>query len=141
MIGKRIIKQVVPNRYLKFIKSRLNKYKCPVCENPVKSFLPISYKYYENLEKYEMIYHYDQLETLNHKNYRCPTCKSNDRDRLYTLYIKRIIQLSSKTKHKLVDFGPSLGFSNWLKNHDLIEYRSADLFKENVDDKVDIMDM
>lgn len=138
---KRKIVKLIPNAALNFAKRALYNYKCPVCESPVKEFLPLPDEYYKNLEKYRMIYNYDQLETLNHSKYRCPVCLSNDRDRLYTLYLKDFFKTTDKQRYNLVDFGPSLGFSNWLKKQDRIVYRSADLYKEDVDDKVDITDM
>lgn len=138
---KRKIVKLIPDEALNFAKRALYNYKCPVCESAVKDFLPLPDEYYKNLEKYRMIYNYDQLETLNHSKYRCPVCLSNDRDRIYTLYLKDFFRSAKDKKYNLVDFGPSLGFSNWLKNQDRINYRSADLYKEDVDDKVDITDM
>jgi SAM-dependent methyltransferase len=138
---KRKIVKLIPNAALKFAKGALYNYKCPVCESAVKDFLPLPDEYYKNLEKYRMIYNYDQIETLNHSKYRCPICLSNDRDRIYTLYLKDFFRSAEKKKYNLVDFGPSLGFSNWLKKQDKIRYRSADLFLKDVDDKVDITDM
>lgn len=137
----RKIRNIIPTAVLNIAKGVFYKYKCPVCESAVKDLLPLPSEYYKNLERYGMVYNYDQLETLNHSKYRCPVCLSNDRDRLYTLYLKNFFKTAENKKYNLVDFGPSLGFSNWLKRQDQIKYRSADLFKEDVDDKVDITDM
>lgn len=132
---------MIHHKVLSFLKEIIYKYKCPVCENPVNDFFPLPKVYYENEIKYNLKYKFDQLETLNHLKYRCPICYSNDRDRLYTLYLKKYFKTTANKKFKLVDFGPSMGFSKWLKNQENISYRSADLFKEDVDDKVDITDM
>lgn len=138
---KRKIVNLIPKRALNFVKGSIYKYKCPVCESAVNDLLALPVEYYNNLEKYGMVYNYDQLETLNHSKYRCPVCLANDRDRLYTLYLKYFFKTTDKQRYNLVDFGPSLGFSNWVKKQDRINYRSADLYKEDVDDKVDITDM
>ena len=138
---KKKLKSVIPPKVIRFSKRLFYKYKCPVCENPVGNFFPLPKEYYENEVKYNLKYKFDQLETLNHSKYRCPVCLANDRDRIYTLYLKDFFRRAENKKYNLVDFGPSLGFSNWLKKQDKIKYRSADLFLKDVDDKVDITDM
>jgi predicted SAM-dependent methyltransferase len=44
-------------------------------------------------------------------------------------------------KLKLIDFAPHDSLRNYLKKDDFIEYRCADLFMDDVDDKVDLTDM
>lgn len=138
---KKRIKSILGPNLLRFFKKHLYNYQCPVCQNYVNDFLPLPKEYYENEVKYNFRFKFDQLETLNHSKYRCPVCLSNDRDRLYTLYINHFFKNSGNRVFRLVDFGPSHGFSKWLKNHKNISYRSADLYKMDVDDKIDITDM
>ncbi|EMS32311.1 hypothetical protein C943_01574 [Mariniradius saccharolyticus AK6] len=135
------LKLVLGPNLLRISKKYLFGHYCPVCEHYVRDFLPLPKEYYENEKKYHFKYGFDQLETLNHSMYRCPICFSNDRDRLYTLYLKEFFKKTGNQVFRLVDFGPSQGFSNWLKNQKNISYRSADLYKDGVDDKVDITDM
>ena len=138
---KKQITKILGPKLLRVSKKCFYRYQCPVCENYVKDFLSLPKEYYENEIRYDFKYKFDHLETLNHSNYRCPICYSNDRDRLYTLFLKDFFKSSDGRKYKLVDFGPSLGFSRWLKNQSNIIYRSADLYKDQVDDKVDITNM
>ena len=42
---------------------------------------------------------------------------------------------------KFLDFAPSAGLQQLIKKYDFIKYRSADLYMDGVDDKVDIVDM
>jgi len=141
MNTKRIIKKLISPNIIILFKELFYKYKCPVCENSVRDFLPLPKVYFENQVKYNLRYRFDQLETLNYLKYRCPICKTNDRDRLYVLYLRKVFVKTSDKNYKLIDFAPSLGLSPWLKKLKNISYRSADLYKEDVDDKVDISDM
>ena len=79
------------------------------------------------------------FETLNLKHYHCANCSATDRDRLIALYLNRILN-SQKTSTKLLDFAPSKPLQKFIKNFN-IQYRSADLYMEGVDDKVDITSM
>jgi ubiquinone/menaquinone biosynthesis C-methylase UbiE len=62
-------------------------------------------------------------------------------DRLYAMYFDKVLaKTPGNVKLKLLDIAPS-GLEGFLRNAPAIEYRSADLYKEGVDDKVDITDM
>ena len=81
-------------------------------------------------------------ETLNIFSYNCPCCGATDRDRLYALYLKqKISKVNVAQKYSFIDFAPSKALSKALKKCKLLNYRSADLFMDNVDDRVDIADM
>ena len=84
-------------------------------------------------------YGFDDAETLNYKEYNCPNCKSLDRDRLYALFLEK--ELGKDKNYDLLDFAPAPGLRKRLKEYPNVRYRCADLFKEDVDDKVDIMNM
>jgi SAM-dependent methyltransferase len=119
-----------------------NKYNCPVCDANLKYFKGISYDYIKKLEDNAFVYPFFMLETSTIYNFACPHCNATDRDRLYAIYINKKLT-ESKPAHKLalIDFAPQNGLSVFLKKHPQINYRSADLYMENVDDKVDITDM
>lgn len=119
-----------------------NKYNCPVCKSTVNVFNPIGWNYLSLLDKNEFIHSIFQLETLNIINYSCPICGASDRDRLSAIYLTQVFKNIDKTKqYKFVDFAPASSLSKFIKSHRFIIYRSADLFMEGVDDKVDLMDM
>lgn len=81
-------------------------------------------------------------ETINILKYSCPICDASDRDRLYALYFKNKFDVIDKSKrYKFIDFAPTYTLSKFIKSYSFLEYRSADLFSEHVDDQVDITDM
>jgi SAM-dependent methyltransferase len=82
------------------------------------------------------------METLNIVAYGCPHCGAADRNRLYALYFKQQFSRMDVTKrYSFIEFGPSGPLSAVLKKQPLLNYRSSDLFLDNVDDRVDITDM
>jgi SAM-dependent methyltransferase len=116
---------------------------CPVCDSAIDGFKPLAEFYFEQARKYDHIYSFDDSETMNYKEYECPKCHCSDRDRLYALYLKKnfIDGLAGK-KLTFIDFAPATALSNFIKkNYQNLNYRTADLMAENVDDKVDITDM
>lgn len=119
-----------------------NKYHCPVCDTNLKHFNSINFKYLRPLEDNAFVFPVFLLETSNLSDYSCPCCLATDRDRLYALYFKkRIGQGVIPCKLNIIDFAPQHGLSKFLINSPYTNYRSADLFMEGVDDKVDITDL
>lgn len=112
---------------------------CPICQTGLSRFLPLSFYFLRELDKNQYVHSIFQSETLNIENYSCPKCGASDRDRLYAIYFEEIIE--KNRQYKLLDFAPSASLQNFIKSFSNIKYRSADLFMENVDDKVDISDM
>ena len=127
--------------------STQGKYYCPVCGNRAISFGQLPHYYTEQLNAYGHKYPGEDCETLNEKNYSCHFCGASDRDRLYALYIKRYFrEIDPDRKFKLLDFAPSQALSLFIKElmakaSPNFSYRTADLFMEGVDDKVDITNM
>ncbi len=115
---------------------------CPVCATKVAAFIPLAKampKLQQELEDagYEL---FDAAETLNREAYLCPVCACSDRDRLYALWIERwLSQNRSTAPAKLIDFAPSSGLARFLRKR--FQYRSADLFSPQADDKIDLQDM
>ncbi len=92
------------------------------------------------LVAYGFPYPIDDFETLNHDRYLCPVCRSNDRDRLYKLYIDRYLQPNASIR-RVLEFAPSTALSAYLRSRTDLRYRTADLMMAGVDDVVDITDM
>jgi SAM-dependent methyltransferase len=120
---------------------------CPVCESRVASFLPLPEFYRENLLRYGFPFGGNDAETCNDRAYSCPTCNATDRDRLCALFLGDYLKgLESVQPIKIVDFGPSAPLSEFIfrliksSGRD-IQYRTADLLAENVDDRVDITEL
>lgn len=127
---------------VKLINSRLY---CPVCESRVNAFDPLPDFFRENQEKYGFPFHSDDAETCNVAAYLCASCGASDRDRLYALFLRDYVRKLEKPV-QMVDFGPSQPLSTFIRRSiessgKNINYRTADLLTENVDDRVDITNL
>jgi SAM-dependent methyltransferase len=117
---------------------------CPVCDSRVVDFQPLPEFYEENQQKYGFPFRAEEAETCNRRGYLCPFCQASDRDRLYALYLQGYLtSLVTDSLFKIVDFAPSAPLSCFLRkliarSGQDISYRTADLFAEGVDDRVDI---
>ncbi len=119
-----------------------DKYYCPVCTAHLKYFKPIGTDYLKQLEEHAFIHPFFMLETSTITNFACPQCGSTDRDRLYALYFnERLSSYPADARLNIVDFAPQFGLRTFLKSNPRLNYRSADLYMKDVDDKVDIADM
>lgn len=113
---------------------------CPVCEEKVGRFNPMSPDFFQELRQHGFDMSEHEFETFHGPQYSCPWCESPDRSRLYALYLSE--RLAGLPGHfKLVDFAPSAPLRQWIKDSFQICYRSADLIMEHVDDRVDLTDM
>jgi SAM-dependent methyltransferase len=125
----------------------LGKYRCSVCARRVSSFAPLDADCLSDLFASGWKYPAAAAETCNPDNYSCPHCGATDRDRLYALYCTRYFPtITSSSTVKVVDFAPSPPLSTFIRNlvgrlPYRVSYVTADLFRQDVDDKVDIMDM
>ncbi len=117
--------------------------KCPLCNSMIRNYLPLDKKYSIDIAINGIIYGVNDYETLNTKNFMCPVCGADDRTRLYVLYLKEKLKESNKTNKifQLLHFAPERPLQQILKKYQFIKYRSADLYMNEVDDKVDITNM
>jgi len=114
-------------------------YYCPGCEQNWKDFRPISQSYFDHYAKNGWPYSLDDAETLNYKNYTCYGCGISDRDRLYILFLEKTLQ---PAKHyDIVEFAPSAPLTRKLRAMPNVTLRTADLFKKDVDDNLDLQDL
>lgn len=118
---------------------------CSVCGEKIDKFLPLDSYYYENATKFEYKY-FGQGETINLENYLCPICGATDRERLFSLFIDKYVldkYLSGFTTNRLslLHVAPDKALGEKLKNNIFFDYRSADLFMQEADDKIDITDL
>ena len=114
---------------------------CPVCEHPVRTFLPLPAFYAEAARKYGYP-HFGKGETINVAEYSCPHCRASDRERLYALFLDEIVSAPTYFRGRnLVHFAPEQPLSIRIRRLGAFNYRTADLFMEGVDDRVDITDM
>lgn len=122
------------------------KYHCSVCNKQVINFRPLSAFYFDNFKKYG--YKVSKAETCNRNQYSCPHCGASDRDRLYAIYLEKFVysKLSSeKAVFNMLHLAPAKALSSFIvskfSGFSFFHYRTADLFADGVDDKVDISDM
>ena len=116
-------------------------FKCPVCGNNVKAFLPLPDFHYKRKEKFGSPYSIDDFETLNYLGYSCPLCKASDRERLYAIYLNERFRNNTQTIIRFLDIAPSKSLTRFIRRLPRINYRSADINEMKAMDKVDITQM
>ena len=115
-------------------------YRCPVCLTGLRAFKPIG-GFPADLTRYGFIYPASAYETLNLEASSCPGCGATDRERLTALYLVEMFRAFDPRGHyRLLEFAPS-GLRTLFKRYRFVDYRSADLNRTDVHDKVDITDM
>lgn len=131
------------------IRYRLNKlfpdyigesFRCTLCKTDLAYFEPLSAKFLKEFYDNQYIHAIFQLETLNFASYSCPHCGGSDRDRLYALYLTEYFD-SNRKPINLVEFAPTPQLRRFITCFSQINYRSADLVSDDVDDKVDLTRM
>lgn len=117
-------------------------YACPVCGTGLRRFKPIWKSFVRKLEAHGFVHPLESFETFNIGSHTCPACGASDRERLYALYLEdRFRSLDRSRRYTLVDFAASPGLSRRLRALPFVSYRTADLYRAGVDDRVDISDM
>lgn len=114
---------------------------CPVCKMRNVSFLPLPDFYRQHTQANGYLY-FGQGEMTAHETYTCNNCGASDRERLYALWIDQQIEKKNFPKGtSIIHFAPEISLSEKLKNITLFDYKTADLLMDNVNYKVDMMDM
>lgn len=114
---------------------------CPVCLQAVDRFSPLPASIEETARQhgYE---HFGRGETFNPRHYSCPHCGASDRERLYALHLHQLAdKLDGPARPRLLHFAPEHALSAFLRRQDKFDYRTADLERQDVDDRVDITAM
>lgn len=152
----RMMKQIIPDSF-KPLAMRFyyvlrgaghlgTRYHCPVCGVHVRSFISLETilngKFMDDIDIEGVCHTVYEYETLNIQNFLCPVCGAQDKARLYALYLSRkLAEVGRGVRIKLIHFAPEGGLPNLLKWDPRVSYRSADLLREDVDDRVDLTDM
>jgi SAM-dependent methyltransferase len=117
-------------------------HRCPVCGTGLRAFKPMWKSYWVGIEQYKPIHPVEAMETFNVAAFRCPCCDAFDRERLTALYLdEQFRSLDHARKYRLIEFAPAHALIKKLKRIPFIEYRSADLVRKDVNDRVDLTDM
>lgn len=130
-----------------FRKRELSRYlgtacRCPVCGTRLREFKPMWKSFFRKAQEVGYVYPLSSIETFNIAAYTCPACDASDRERLYALYLDQAFAaLDKQRRYRFVEFAPSIALRKKLEQCDFLEYRSADLVRRTVDDRLDITDM
>jgi SAM-dependent methyltransferase len=116
------------------------RFNCPVCDAKKVAFRPMDLNFLKKLDDIQYIHSIFQSETSNVFHYYCSKCLSSDRDRLFSLYINKKLEKSDKVK--MIEFAPGKHLHNFIKNnYHNVDFVTADLFRKDVDLKIDLRKM
>jgi SAM-dependent methyltransferase len=117
-------------------------YRCPVCDTGLRAFRPMWKSYWRDVKIYQPIHPAESMETLNLEAFTCPCCDAFDRDRLTAIYLENAFASFDRNRtYRLLEFAPGDALYKKLKSLPFIAYRSADLSRKTVDERVDMTDM
>jgi SAM-dependent methyltransferase len=117
-------------------------YQCPVCGVGLRAFRPMWKSYWRDVKIYRPVHPAESMETLNLEAFTCPRCDAFDRDRLTAIYLENAFAGFDRNRtYHLLEFAPGDALFKKLKSHPFIAYRSADLSRKTVDERVDMTDM
>jgi SAM-dependent methyltransferase len=118
---------------------RGTQYGCPICGVTLRAFKPIWRSFWIDYQQYEYIRSPFAMETFNVGAFSCPACDAYDRERLTALYLDRAFgAFDPRRRYRLIEFAPAHALFRTMNRYPFIEYRSADLFRADVDDRMDI---
>ena len=131
------------NKLLNFFRKNKIIKSCPVCKAHVDSFIPLPEQFRGKvIIKGKEYLAYKEAEMLNGDEYSCPNCGASDRERFYALYLQNyFFKEYNPKKTKMVHFAPEISLKNFLSHYTFLEYRTADLMMDGVDDKADLTDL
>ena len=119
-----------------------SEYRCPICGVGLRAFKPIWRSYTRKVEQFGYVHRHAELETFNREAFSCPKCDASDRDRLMAIFLDAILpSLAKGGGIRLTDFAPSDPLSRKISRNPLIEYRTADLYRNDVQDRIDLTDI
>lgn len=114
---------------------------CPVCETERISFSPLP-DFYRQQALGNGFVHFGCGEMTAHETYTCDNCGASDRERLYALWIDQQVRNNVFPKGTpTVHFAPEAALSRKIRNMNHFNYLTADLLMDDVDHKVDMMDL
>jgi len=143
---RRIVYRFMPASVRRVVVATLGRswpFECPVCENRVSRFFPLPAFYLSKLRESGSDLRPIDFETCNSEAYECTHCGASDRDRLYALYVAERFTSAGSSGRELavLDIAPSTALSRYITGHYDVRYRTADLLRDDVDDKVDVTAM
>ena len=133
LLGRVEVAKPIPQVYTKHL--------CNVCGSSNATFSPLPMYYLQKRFEHGYVHGYSNAETINLINFTCNNCQAADRDRLCVLYFDKIRRdLNGKTI-SFLDIAPTPPLTKYFKKQNEFSIRTADLYAQGVDDKVDIQNM
>lgn len=129
-------------RAIKLLRYLGSEYRCPVCGVGLRAFKPIWRSYMRKVEQFGYVHRHAELETFNREAFSCPKCDASDRDRLFAIFLDNTLPSFAKGGTvRLIDFAPTEPLSRKIAREPSIAYRSADLYRNDVQDRIDLTDI
>ena len=114
-------------------------YYCIGCGKYWKKFEPFPKEWMDILVENGWEHALVKAETLNFEKYSCYGCGMTDRDRLYAIYLSKIIKQSGAVS--IVEFAPTKALSDFLNSFENVTHRTSDLFMREAADRLDIQNL
>lgn len=137
---KELLKTLIPAKFRPRLRAAYERasyfgfrYKCPICNSRLKTFLPFGFTFPVIEEKKIVGGGYRQ-------NAVCPICGSYDRERLLYLYLFHKTDIFEKPK-KLLHVAPEAAVENILRAKVNVDYVTADVAAKKVMVQMDITDI
>lgn len=113
--------------------------KCICCGSRVL-YKPMHSSHIRNKRRYNVQNHIP--ETMNRKEYFCPYCGANDRDRMIVAFMRNLGLDRNCNKELLLQFAPSEGIEHWIETNCFsLTYHTTDLYMRGVTFISDIQNM
>ena len=117
-------------------------YQCPVCGVRLRAFRPMWKSYWRDVARFAPVHPPTAIETLNLTAFTCPRCDAFDRDRLTAIYLEEVFRTFDLDRtYRLIEFAPGDALHKKLKRYPFISYRSADLSRKTVHERIDLTAM
>jgi len=117
-------------------------HRCPVCLTGLRAFKPARGGFPDELKRYGFVYSASAYETFNLAAVSCPACGATDRERLSALYVVEMFRaFDPARRYRVIEFAPGEGLPILFERYPFVDYRSADLHRDDVDEKIDITDI
>lgn len=133
---KRVVKGIIPERFRPWIKLYALRfihygkhYYCPVCNSHTRHQKTLGFDFPVIVEK--------NIVGAGVRAALCPVCHSSDRIRLLYLFLRQKTNFF-KDPLSLLHFAPEPSLQLIIEGQKNIQYLTADLYQENVMEKIDI---
>lgn len=132
----------VVKRAIKLPRYLGTEFRCPVCGVGLRAFRPVWKSYWRDVAKFSPVHQPSAMETLNLTAFTCPCCDAFDRDRLTAIYLDEVFSSFDRSRtYRLIEFAPGEALHKKIKRYPFISYRSADLNRKTVDERIDLTAM